>query len=123
MLILIAGKQRSLRNALKGFLLTRTSYVVASTVADKEALFIQVKTEPPDFVLLDEDFTELLIEEVIVPLQQIDSRPQLIILGRRSELKPTYLDAGAAAFISKSEPPKTLLTTIEEFRLRDDDVQ
>ena len=61
MRILIAGKQRSLRNALKGLLQTRPGYDVVGTAADIEELFIQVETNSPDLLLLDEVLTYMLV--------------------------------------------------------------
>ena len=118
MRILIAGKQSSLRNALKGLLQTRPGYDVVGMVADREELFIQVETKSPDLLLLDEDLTEMLVEDVIVPLQQIDHCPKMIVLGGRPASRKVYLEAGAAAHIEKADPPKSLLTAIEEIRLR-----
>ena len=78
----------------------------------------QVEADSPDLLLLDEALTDKLVEDVIVPLQQIDPPPAMIILGSRTELGKAYLDAGAEAFVSKSDPPKSLLTAIETIRLR-----
>lgn len=118
MLILIAGKQRSLRNALRGFLRTQTGYEVSGTVADKKALLTAVETNSPDILLLDEDFAELLVEEILVPVQQLNPCPQVIVLINRVEGKMDYLDAGAATLVSKTRPPKQLLIGIETVRLR-----
>jgi len=117
-LILIAGKQRALRNALKGLLQTRPGYVVAGMAADTEALFIQVETKSPDLLLLDEDLTEMLVEDAILPLLQLDPCPKMIVLSSRSESRKVYLDAGVTAFVEKTDPPKSLLTAIEGIRLQ-----
>jgi DNA-binding NarL/FixJ family response regulator len=118
MRVLIAGKKASLRNALTTLLQTRSGIEIAGTVSDIEELFVQVKSEPADLLLLDENLTEKLVEDVIIPIQQIDSPPMVMVLGDRTETKQAVLDAGAVAFIDKSDPPKSLLTAIEEIRLR-----
>jgi len=117
-LILIAGKQKSLRSALQIFLQSRPGYEVAGTVADKETLFKEVESKSPDLLLLDEDFTDSLVEKVIEPLLQIDPCPQIILLISRVGAKKVYLDAGVAALVQKTDPPKSLLTAIETVRLR-----
>ncbi|NCF67981.1 MAG: response regulator [Chloroflexi bacterium] len=122
MYIVVAGKQRALRNALKGFLQTRPGYEVVGTAADKEELLIQVETKSPDLLLLDEDLTVLLIEEVIVPLQRFDPCPKIVVLGGRPESRKKYLDAGVATLVGKAGPPKSLLTAIEEIRLQRNNV-
>jgi DNA-binding NarL/FixJ family response regulator len=117
MRVLIAGRQATMRRALKTLLGTRPGLEVIGEAADKRELISQIETEPPDLLLLDEDLTEKLVENVIVPLQQLDSCPMVIVLGSRSESRKAVLDAGAVAFISKSDPPKSLLTAIEGIRL------
>jgi len=118
MRVFIAGKQATLRNALKLLLQTRPGIEIAGTVSDIEELFVQVKSEPADLLLLDENLTEKLVEDVIIPIQQIDSPPMVLVLGDRTETRQAVLDAGAVAFVDKSDPPKSLLTAIEEIRLR-----
>ncbi len=118
MRVLIAGKKAALSNALKTLLQTRPGIEITGTVSDIEELFVQIKSEPADLLLLDENLTEKLVEDVIIPIQQIDSPPMVIVLGDRTETKQAVLDAGAVAFLDKSGPPKSLLTAIEEIRLR-----
>ena len=118
MRVLIAGKKAALSNALKTLLQTRPGIEIAGTVSDIEEIFVQVKSEPADLLLLDENLTEKLVEDVIIPIQQIDSPQMVMVLGNRTETKQAVLDAGAVAFIDKSDPPHSLLTAIEEIRLR-----
>ena len=122
MRVLIAGKKAALSNALKILLQTRPGIAIAGTVSDIEELFVQVKSEPADLLLLDENLTEKLVEDVIIPIQQIDSPPMVMVLGDRAETEQAVLDAGAVAFIDKSGPPKSLLTAIEEIRLNESHV-
>lgn len=117
MRILIAAKQRTLRNALKGLLQTRPGYDIVGTAADKEALFAQAETKAPDLLLLDETLTVFLMEEVLIPLQLIDPCPSTIVLGNQSESRKVYLDAGVTAVVEKTDHPKSLLTAIEGIRL------
>lgn len=118
MRILIAGKTAFLRNALTRFLQHRSEYDVVGTAADEEQLFSMVEAESPDLLLLDDTLVDDLVQEVILPIRQREHGPQVLILGGRSESKQTFLDAGATAYVSKSAPPKNLMTTIEEIRLR-----
>jgi DNA-binding NarL/FixJ family response regulator len=115
--VLIAGKQASLRNALKTLLQTRPGIEIAGLAADKKDLFAQVESSPADLLLLDETLSQELVKEVIVPLQQFDHCPAILVLNDRAAAKQAYLDAGAAAVINKGDPPKSLLTAIEAIRL------
>ena len=118
MRVLIAGRQATMRRALKTLLGTRPGLEVIGEAADKSDLISQINTETPDLLLLDEDLTEMLVNDVIIPLKQFDPCPAVIVLGGRAEARQAYLDAGAVAFINKSDPPKSLLPAIEEIRLR-----
>ena len=118
MRVLIAGTQAALRNAMKTFLQTRPGIEIAGMVADKKDLFAQVESTPADLLLLDESLSQELVKEVIAPLQQFDHSPAILVLYDRAAAKQAYLDAGAVAVINKGDPPKSLLTAIEEIRLR-----
>jgi len=117
MRVLIAGKQASLRNALTTLLQTRPGIEITGIAADKEDLFAQVESDSPDLLLLDESLSQELAKEVIAPLRQFDHYPAILILNDRAATKQAYLDAGAVAVINKGDPPKSLLTAIEEIRL------
>jgi DNA-binding NarL/FixJ family response regulator len=118
MQVFIAGKEASLRNALTTLLQTRPGIEIAGAAADKKNLFAQVESDPSDLLLLDETLSQELVKEIIIPLQQFDPCPAILVLGGRAEAKQAYLDAGAVAVINKGDPPKYLLTAIEEIRLR-----
>ena len=118
MLILVAAKRAALRDALKTFIQAYPGLKITGTVANKAELLSQVEADLPDLLLLDENLSKKLVEDVIVPVQLIDSAPMVIVLGNRTATTQAVLDAGAVAFISKNDPPKTLLTAIEEVRLR-----
>jgi DNA-binding NarL/FixJ family response regulator len=118
MRVFIAGKEASLRNALTTLLQTRPGIEIAGAAADKKNLFAQVESNPSDLLLLDETLSQELVKEVIIPLQQFDPCPTILVLSGRTEAKQAYLDAGAVAVINRGDPPKCLLTAIEEIRLR-----
>ena len=122
MRILIAAKQATLRDALETLLQTRKDLEIVGTAAERKTLFDQVKDTSPDTILLDEDLSKKLLDDVIRPLQKIDPRSKIVILGYRTESKKEMLDAGAAAFVEKGSSPKTLLTTLEGIRLQDNSV-
>lgn len=118
MRILIAGKTAALRNALKRFMQRRCECEVVGTAVNKEQLFNLIETDSPDLLLLDESLAENIVQEIIMPIRQRDPSPEVIVLGIRSETEQVYLAGGAAAFVNKSAPPKSLLTAVEEIRLR-----
>jgi two-component system response regulator NreC len=106
-----------MRRALKTLLGTRPGLEVMGEAADKRELISQIENARPDLLLLD-DLTDEPMADLIATLQQLDFCPMVIVLGGRAESRKAYLDAGAVAFIDKSDSPKSLLTAIEEIRLR-----
>jgi len=120
--VLIAGKKSSLRHALTRLLNSRPGYEVVGTVSSKEKLFARIDTQSPDLLLLDEDMATALIEEVIKPIQLVDLCPNIIVLGVRTAKKEAYLDAGVMSFVNKNDPPKSLLTAVEQSRSWSNDV-
>jgi len=118
MRVLIAVKKASLRNALETLLQTRPGIEIAGTAADIEELFAQVTSKTPDLLLLDDNFSQKLVEKVIIPLQQFDPCPAVLVLVGRTESRQAYLDVGAKVVIDKGDPPKSLLTAIEGIRMQ-----
>ena len=118
MRILVATRRVALRDSLKVYLQLVPGIKITGMVSNRAELLSQVKTDSPDLLLLDEDISKKLVEDVIIPIQQIDSAPEVMVLGYRTKTKQAVLDAGAVAFVNKSDHPRTLLTAIEEFRLR-----
>ncbi len=122
MRILVAAKRAFLRDALKTFFHARPGVEIIGMIANKAELLTNVEAESPDLLLLDEDLTEKLVEDVIIPIQQLDYPPMVMVIGYRAETKQAVLDAGAVAFVNKIDPPRTLFTAIEEIRLRGNSV-
>ena len=118
MRVLIAGKQATLRYALKTLLQTRPGLQITGTAVNQEQLFVQLKNDCPDLLLLDEELSSKLVDEVIVPIGRLDPRPIVVVLGDGMESRKVCLYAGVEACISKGGPPKDLLTAIEVVRLR-----
>lgn len=122
MRILIAAKRESLRNALNTLIKSCSGIAVVGTAADDEELFKVVDMKQPDLLLLDEDLNQGIIDAVLVPIKMLDPSLSIIMLGRRSEFKEAYLEAGAVSFLTKDTSPKRLLSAIEEARLQSNHV-
>ena len=118
MRILIAGKRAVLRNALKTLLQTRPGFEVGAMATNKEELFRMHEATRPDLLLLDEDLNEAFMDTVMLPMRESDPKSLIMILGQRPASREAYLKAGAAAYLTKDDSPKSLLTAIEEARLQ-----
>lgn len=118
MRILIAGKRAVLRSALKTLLQIRPGFEIVATAASKKELFRMHEATRPDLLLLDEDLNEAFMDNVMLPMKESDPKSLIMILGQRPELREAYLKAGADAYLTKDDSPKSLLTAIEEARLQ-----
>ena len=84
MRVLIAGRQATMRRALKTLLGTRPGLEVIGEAADKRELISQIESARPDLLLLDDDLTDEPMADLIATLQQLDFCPMVIVLGGRS---------------------------------------
>jgi DNA-binding NarL/FixJ family response regulator len=111
-----------MRLALKTLLDTRPGLKVVGEAAEKGEMISQIESTRPDLLLLDDDLSVEAMADLIAALQQFDPPPMVMVLGDRSESRDSYLEVGAVAFVSKSDPPKSLLTAIEGIRFRSNSV-
>lgn len=118
MRILIAGGTAVSRRALKMLLQTRSDYQMIAEVPNMQNFEAQVSANHPDLILLDSDPVVKRLSNLIQSLQTLDPRPALILITEQLSLKQPSQQAGVDAYISKVDPPKSLLTAIELIRLR-----
>jgi DNA-binding NarL/FixJ family response regulator len=112
MRILIADDMPKVRAALQLLLKQFTVLDVVGTISRFSALVGAVQVLHPDLILLDwelaGEFTYLLIAD----LQRLEYTPSIVALSSEPEARDAALAAGADAFISKSDPPEQVLTTL-----------
>ena len=118
MRILIAGGTAVSRRALKMLLQTRSDYQLVAEVSDMQDFAAQLSAKHPDLIVLDSEPAVESLSNLIQSLQTFDPRPALILLTGQPELKHSLQPAGVDAYVSKVDPPKSLLTAIEAIRLR-----
>lgn len=116
MRILLADKQPQVRFALKVLLERQSGYEVVGEAVSTEELLLQTQTAHPDLVLLDWDLPGLEKIKSVAPLKQYCPHLFVAVLSGRFEARHAALSAGADAFVSKSEPPEVLLTTIRNYQ-------
>jgi two-component system response regulator DesR len=110
--ILIADDQARVRLAISILLEQETRLEMCGEASDTDTLQQGVFQTAPDLVLLD---WELPGHEQVwhFPLQRADgTRVPVIAMSSQPETAGAALDAGAAAFICKGDPPEVVLTTI-----------
>ena len=114
MRLVIGGSQPSSRKAIGLLLQTRLGIEVVGETGDINKLKRMVDAFTPDLVLIDGDFPNVDINELIASLRGLHFYPSVIILNNDPETESAGIYAGADAFIDRSSPPKQLLIAIKK---------
>jgi len=115
---LVATEQADLRLAIELYLVEEPGMDVVGTVSEAAGLRSLARITRPDLIMLDWDLPGHSPTNLVTELKRIDSRPQVIVLGKELEQRPVVLAAGADAFVLKGDPPGRLLTAIRQARAR-----
>jgi DNA-binding NarL/FixJ family response regulator len=110
--ILIAERHASVREAVKMFVQRQQGLYVAGEAADDRELLRLSEITRPDIILLGWDLGERPAGDLVEALRQIESQPSVIVLDVQPESARAALAAGADAFVSKGDPPQSLLAAI-----------
>ena len=114
MRILLADHRLKVRFALRALLEQRPEVEIVGEAVDAEDLLAQVETVCPDLVLLDWKLQGLSAVDLLPSLRRVCPKTCVIVLSGRPEARRAALDAGADAFVSKTDPPGRLLAAIAE---------
>jgi SARP family transcriptional regulator, regulator of embCAB operon len=107
--VLVADGDAVVRAALR-LLLARNPYLrVVAEAENLEELRRDSTCGQADIVLLDMDLRGLLPDE----LERMCHASSTVALSTREEHRQAALDAGAAAFVCKSESPQQLLAVLQ----------
>jgi DNA-binding NarL/FixJ family response regulator len=115
--ILLAEHHSQVLRALQTLLKEQTEYTLVGEATDVESLLDQAEKTKPDLVLLAWELPGRPGAEIIAALNTLDSRPLVIVLSSKLEVKEPALDAGADAFVSKGDPPRKLLIALYEMQV------
>lgn len=113
MRILLADHRLKVRFALRALLEQRPGVEVVDEAVDAEDLLAQIEAACPDLVLLDWKLQGLPTMGLLPTLRQVCPKACVIVLSGRPEARRAALDAGADAFVSKTDPPGRLLAAID----------
>jgi DNA-binding NarL/FixJ family response regulator len=75
-------------------------------------LIVRLLALRPDVVLLDWELPEHLAEQVLLAARRAPAPPRVLVLSARPSHETWARAAGAAAFVSKSQPPTLLLQSL-----------
>ena len=112
MRILLADGQEKVRFALRVLLERQPGYEVVAEAVSAEDLLIKVAVTCPDLVLLGWELSTGTKIDLLSALRRVCPALPVIALSGRHEARRAALAAGANAFVSKTDPPETLLAAI-----------
>ncbi len=115
MRILIADDQPKVRFALRVTLERQPGFKTVSEAVDAADLIAQAQAVPPDLVLLDWELPGMAVEEMLCSLRQVCPHLFVIALSGKDEAREAARQVGVNAFVSKTDSPDQLLSTIGEY--------
>jgi two-component system response regulator AlgR len=111
--VLIAEPDPNLQMAL-GLVVGRMPHLqLVGQCQDVDELWQDLRVLHPDVIIVSLELPGLQTVRRLDALREISPRAVTIALGSRHEQRQSAVDAGALAFVSKSEAPDELLRTLE----------
>jgi DNA-binding NarL/FixJ family response regulator len=112
--ILIADDQPKVRHALRLILEQEVGITVVGEAAEVKGIMAQITDHCPDVILLDWGLLGKAQIDQLSDLRQACPGIRVIVLSGRSSAGEEALAAGAAGFVSKTDPPETLLKALRQ---------
>lgn len=116
MRILLTDDQPKVRFALRALLEQQPDLEVAGEAVDTGDLLARAAAASPDLVLLDWQLRGLAAVDALFALRRVSPGVVVIVLSSRPEMRQAALDAGADAFVSKTDSPERLLAVINHYK-------
>jgi DNA-binding NarL/FixJ family response regulator len=114
MRVLLADDQMRVRSALRLLLEQEPDFQLVGESADATGLLLAATEKEPDLVLLDWELPGLPAAQLLRLLQNERPLLKIIAMSSRPEVGRLALNAGAHAFLSKSEPPARVLSLLHD---------
>jgi len=109
--ILLADPNPTLRSALALLLETRLDAQIVGQVSSMESLLCEAAATQPDIIIVGLGLTGEPIQERIAALRQKAPRTSILLSSARPE--SASLTKGTAAFLCQTDPPETIIQTIQ----------
>ena len=123
MRVVLADRDSASRSALALLLNSQADFQLVGEASEVAELLAQIKSQAPDFVILDWDQLGPRIELLLDLLDLFESPPKIVGLSVRPENKEAASIAGLAGFAHKGEPPEQLLQILRNISQASDDAQ
>jgi len=115
MKILLADDNPEVRSALRLLLEQEPILAMVMEVADAQGLLVHLSESCPMVVLLDWELPGLHTSNFLMMIRSRCPGIKVIALSSKFEARQEALAAKVDAFISKTEPPEQILSTLRSF--------
>jgi len=123
--VLLADDQAWLRSALRFLLEQELGVEVIGEAGDARALLAKAQSTRPNLVLLDWELPGMRAvgggQNLLVALHKFCPNISVIVLSGRPEASSSALDAGVDFFVSKADPPESLLAALRAVKQSNDE--
>jgi len=116
MRIILATADRDLRLAIELLMSDEPGLKVVGVASETEGLIALVKSSSPDLVLLDLDLAGRPVDEVLSEMKSFKCGARFVALGKYPGLKAYAVKSGADVYVTKGDPPETILAAVQEIQ-------
>lgn len=117
MKLLIADDNPKVRSALRLLLEQEPLQALVAEASDTQSVFAHLREDCPTAILLDWELPGLHKNGVLLELRAYCQNMKIIALSSRYEARREALTIGVDAFVSKTEPPEQILSTLNSLDL------
>ncbi len=110
--VLIADDHPDVANALTALLLAQSDFAPVGVVATARDLLDVVEATHPEIVMVDWELPGLNPRQAVAALRQHGDGPQIVAMSAFLLAARAALAAGADVFISKTDPPDSVLAIL-----------
>ena len=111
--ILLADDNLEIRSAIRLLLQTRLDIEVIFEARDMQHVLAQVEDALPNWIILDWELPGRPTQNRISVLRAMVPDLKIIIVNTRPEMAKQVLQAGADAFVCRTDPPTKLLEILK----------
>ena len=119
MLIMIADDEEKVRSALRLLIEHEEGLDVAGEAGDMHTLMEKIDSCQPDLILLDWELPGFQPAEHLAILHQVKTTLRVIALSGRFPSHETLIKSGVDDFVSKGDPPNSVLSAIHKHKRND----
>jgi DNA-binding NarL/FixJ family response regulator len=112
MRILLAANRTQVGPTIKWLLTHDPEICIVGEVTEAHDLLTQAQQSQPDLILLDCELPGLQMADLLHSLRALCDHAKVVAYSERTETYQEALTAGVKAFVSKTEPPGQLVSTL-----------